>query len=668
MRVPFAMLMALTISACTATPPAEPADRAADPAAEPKPEPTEHGMRWITLDVDALDTARAALAERDPDAQLQVVNTWDNVAVVQFDAEDFLTLSRFMHEDHNRCGGFAVHESLTEALGALRAKDRESIAPLVAYTIDNAATVNALLPQLSKSTLLSTIQSLSAYPTRYYTSTTGGQASTWLRDRLAGYASAAGRSDVTVQLFETGWAMKSVIATIPGSTLASEVVVVGGHLDSINQSGSTAPGADDDASGIATFTETFRVLMAMNYRPLRTVKFMAYAGEEVGLLGSKQIVQSSQATGVVGVMQLDMTNYKGSTGDIYIYQDYTNAAQNTFVANLIDTYLPGVTRGTDSCGYGCSDHASWYNAGYVTSMPFESRMSQYNPYIHTANDTLDKSANDAVHALKFAKLATAYVAELAKGTLGTSGNTPPTVSITAPANGSSYPSGTAVTFTGTASDTQDGPLSGSIAWTSSISGALGTGASISRTLTAGTHTIQAQVTDSGGLSSAASITVTITGGGGGTNLLVNPGFESGAVSWTQTAGVIDNSAGVARTGSWAAWLNGYGTTRTDSIYQQVTIPSGSTGAQLCFYLRVTTSETTTTTQYDKLQVQLRNSAGTVLTTLATFSNLSASGHATYTQHCYSVGSYAGQAVRPYFLGTEDSSLKTSFYLDDTSLQ
>ena len=91
-----------------------------------------------------------------------------------------------------------------------------------------------------------------------------------------------------------------------------------------------------------------------------------------------------------------------------------------------------------------------------------------------ASDTLAQSGNDAVHALKFSKLAAAYVAELAKGTLGGgTGNTAPTVSISAPANGSSYPSGTSVTMTGSANDAQDGPLSGAIVWTSSIDGSLG---------------------------------------------------------------------------------------------------------------------------------------------------------------------------------------------------
>ncbi|HSK02434.1 MAG TPA: pre-peptidase C-terminal domain-containing protein, partial [Kofleriaceae bacterium] len=179
---------------------------------------------------------------------------------------------------------------------------------------------------------------------------------------------------------------------------------------------------------------------------------------------------------------------------------------------LIDTYLPGLVRGTDSCGYGCSDHASWHNQGFPTSMPFESRMSQYNPTIHTPNDTLAQSGNNANHAIKFARLATAYVAELAKGQLGgTPGNTAPTVSISAPANGSSYPSGTSVTMTGSANDAQDGPLSGAIVWTSSLDGSLGTGASVSRVLTVGTHTITARATDSGGLIGQAQISVTITG-------------------------------------------------------------------------------------------------------------------------------------------------------------
>ena len=491
MRLPFAMLLAVSLTACSTA-------KAPDESETAPPDVTFTGPQYITLDRDALATAQEALAQRDPNAKLDVIDVWNDVALVRLDAKDFKPLSQLMHENHNRCGGFALHSSLDEAMSALRGRAQEGIASLVTYTLDNAATVNGLLPQLSQPTILGTIQQLSGaagFATRYYTSTGGGQSSTWLRNLWAGYA--ANRPDVTIELFETGWTQKSVIATIPGSTLASEVVVIGGHLDSINQSGGNAPGADDDASGIASLSEVFRVLMTTNYHPLRTVKFMAYAGEEVGLLGSKQIVNNykTNAVNVVGVLQLDMTNYKGSTSDIVFMTDYTNAAQNAFTYSLVDTYLPGITRSTDVCGYACSDHASWTNAGFAASIPFESKVSQYNPTIHSANDTLAQSGNDAVHALKFAKLTAAYVAELAKGTLGGgTGNTAPTVSISAPTNGASYPSGTSVTMTGTANDAQDGALSGAIAWTSSIDGAIGTGASVSRVLTVGTHTITARAT------------------------------------------------------------------------------------------------------------------------------------------------------------------------------
>jgi len=150
------------------------------------------------------------------------------------------------------------------------------------------------------------------------------------------------------------------------------------------------------------------------------------------------------------------------------------------------------------------------------------------------------------------------------------------------------------------------------------------------------------------------------GGGGGTNLLQNPGFESGAVNWTATAGVI--GATNARTGSWAAWLDGYGTTHTDTLSQAVTNTGTSTATQLCFYLHITTAETTTTTAFDKLTVQLNT------TTLGTLSNLNSGTYASYAQKCYAVSVAPGASATVKFTGTEDSSLQTSFIIDDTSLQ
>ena len=151
----------------------------------------------------------------------------------------------------------------------------------------------------------------------------------------------------------------------------------------------------------------------------------------------------------------------------------------------------------------------------------------------------------------------------------------------------------------------------------------------------------------------------------GTELLLNRGFESGGVNWVATAGVVTNSTGqTPRTGSWYAWLDGYGTTHTDTLYQQITVPASATTVTLTFWLKITTAETTTTTAFDTLRVQIRNSSNTVLSTLATYSNLNKTTG--YVQKTFDLTSFKGQTIRIYFLGTEDSSLQTSFVIDDTS--
>jgi subtilisin family serine protease len=151
----------------------------------------------------------------------------------------------------------------------------------------------------------------------------------------------------------------------------------------------------------------------------------------------------------------------------------------------------------------------------------------------------------------------------------------------------------------------------------------------------------------------------------GAELLLNRGFESGNVSWTATAGVINNSTQqTPRSGAWYAWLDGYGVTHTDSLFQQITVPSAVNSVTLSFWIKITTAETTTTTAFDRLQVQIRNSSNTVLSTLATYSNLNKSTG--YVLKTFDLSAFKGQTIRIYFLGTEDSSLQTSFVIDDTS--
>ncbi len=353
----------------------------------------------------------------------------EKVHLVQIDEDLLPTLSEALHENQHRCGGYMHHASERDgrraldlhAAGSVNARiltDRRSLATRPSYVIDQQTVVNPMLSQMQASNIVQTISDLSNnYTNRYYQTSGGVNASDWLKNKWLTMAN--GRTDITVEQFtHSGWKQKSVIATIKGTDNPNEIVVLGGHLDSINGSGTTettrAPGADDDASGVASITEIYRTLLANNYKPRRTIKFMAYAAEEVGLRGSAEIANSFSAAGanVVGVVQLDMTNYKGAANDIYIFTDYTDSAQNTFVTNLIKTYLPTLTVGTDRCGYACSDHASWNAKGYATTMPFESSFSGDNKAIHTANDTLANSDSTGAHSLKFARMGLAYAVEL----------------------------------------------------------------------------------------------------------------------------------------------------------------------------------------------------------------------------------------------------------------
>jgi leucyl aminopeptidase len=372
---------------------------------------------FITIDADSVGYTTKKFGSR-----AEHIETIDGISVVKIDESALPWLSMLMHKDYKRCGGFMLHEDEAEASLQANSVVEQAFAKssyfAINYKIDQQAVVKPLVDQLKADNILQNITKMSSFQNRYYKGDSGKNSAAWIKDTWTSLVK--NRSDATVEYFKhTSWDQPSVILTIKGKT--NEIVVLGGHQDSINGyfGGSTAraPGADDNASGISTITEVIRVLSENNYQPTKTLKFMAYAAEEVGLLGSKEIATKFKNDGanVVGVMQLDMTNFKGtSTLDIVMMTDYTNEEQNKFVGSIIDTYVPGVKWGYDQCGYGCSDHASWTTQGYPASMPFEAKMNDMNHNIHTDRDTLKVSNNNADHAVKFAKMALAFVVELGK--------------------------------------------------------------------------------------------------------------------------------------------------------------------------------------------------------------------------------------------------------------
>lgn len=381
---------------------------------------------WISVDASELSAVAASVKVLDGRQPLndRVARVLNGVAILRLDEQEMEDLSRSMHDIFHKCGGFVLHTNEADAIAWVeRINSVDPLAPSVVYTIDNQAAVNVLHSAARELDNRQVILDLSAFPNRRYNQPSGLESANWIKDKWSQLAAVRGNNLATVEFYNHPSNVSpqpSVILTIRGATLPDEVVVVGAHQDSINGSGSTlaAPGADDDASGVACMTEMIRVLMSNSFRPNRTVKFIAYAAEEVGLRGSNAIATAfrNSNTNVVGVLQLDMTNYKGSSGvDFAIITDFTNAAQNQFLRDLIAAYQPTLSVVNSACGYACSDHASWSNKSYPASFPFEAPMGSDNPWIHTSTDTISRSGNNADHALKFTKLGLSYVAELAKG-------------------------------------------------------------------------------------------------------------------------------------------------------------------------------------------------------------------------------------------------------------
>lgn len=303
------------------------------------------------------------------------------------------------------------------------------------YTITEDELVNHCLDLVDVSKIEETILTLEGYGTRYHTKPQAEQAVLDLQAKWDAMIALSGRTDISTRIYNhVNTPMPSLILTITGADNPEEFVIVGGHIDSTSWDRDDAPGADDNASGIASLDEMFRVLLEGEFVPNRTVEIMAFAAEEIGLVGSAEIASNYANNGVdvLAYVQFDMTGYKGSSKDIYISEDwYVNQDVNTYLIQLLDHYNASgphsLTYGFTECGYGCSDHASWAAEGYKVAFPFEAAFHQSNPNIHTPND-LFSFLETGDHAAKFTKLGLEFIIEGAKSqTLSVSDYSTPSV-------------------------------------------------------------------------------------------------------------------------------------------------------------------------------------------------------------------------------------------------
>jgi len=262
----------------------------------------------------------------------------------------------------------------------------------------------------------------SSFRTRYYRSDTGRQSQLWLLSKIKEYtekyASKSLQGIITAREFQHSWGQNSIIVRINGSSATDDsVVIIGAHQDSTNiWPFMPAPGADDDGSGSVTILESYRALLAADFRPVRNVEFQWYSAEEGGLLGSQAIAKDyeSRNVDVFAMSQFDMTAWvkRGTREEVGIITDFVDPDLTEFNKKLVDAYLdiPWVST---KCGYACSDHASFSKAGYPSSFTIESSFENSNQNIHSQNDRIDISPEFSFeHMLEFSKLAVAYVIEL----------------------------------------------------------------------------------------------------------------------------------------------------------------------------------------------------------------------------------------------------------------
>lgn len=291
------------------------------------------------------------------------------------------------------------------------AEGTDEIIPTLFHERVKLDTVSSVLSKVSQANIKTTIKEISDIGTRMHTTSEGKAVPGKLVTLWNKAGSGLKNFSVTTSPFSTSQ-QSNVVARITGIKDPQTIIIIGAHMDTTRSDGNYtyAPGADDDASGIATITEVIRVLTESGAEFERTIEFHAYGAEEFGRLGSIALANKYKAAGrkVAGMFQIDMNAYSKSPNEqtIYFTKEFTNEYLNRVNKDLLQTYLGGDYQ-EKSLTAGTSDHKSWHQAGYPTVFPFEDP-ENFNLALHTATDTLDNINNTAKSA-RFGQLALAYI-------------------------------------------------------------------------------------------------------------------------------------------------------------------------------------------------------------------------------------------------------------------
>ncbi len=262
--------------------------------------------------------------------------------------------------------------------------------------------------------IISTMETMVSWGTRFESNSEGVKTGEKLK-ALYEEMVPADRDDVEIELVDhRGSEQKSLVVRIKGHTEPEKVVILGSHIDSINQSDkANAPGADDNASGTATNMEVFRVLMANSYKPSRTLEIHGYAAEEIGLVGSKEMAEDykQRNVNVISMVQFDMNAFAKNNAKITFVTNGTDSSLTSQMKSLAGMYND-IPNATGFLLFGSSDHAAWAGQGFPVAFPTEDPFG-FNRKIHTKDDTM-ANINSPKQIEEFGKLGVAYFMDFGK--------------------------------------------------------------------------------------------------------------------------------------------------------------------------------------------------------------------------------------------------------------
>lgn len=279
--------------------------------------------------------------------------------------------------------------------------------------------IRALMDSVSVDSIKAHIEHLCSYYNRRYDSRHIWDVQDWLVSRYHGF----GVDTVMLHDFPVPGSdietSDNILAVQWGTKTPNEYVICGAHYDSWNPDGADpdtirAPGADDNASGVAGILETARLLS--HYTFDRTIIYAHWGAEEIGLVGSAAYAADCAAQGmdIVGYFNLDMTGYLEEGSDIHVHLMYTtqDSLIGDYVFNLSHVYFPHMPIRQAWLAWGDSDYSSFNRNGYPAIHPFED-VHASSPFIHTRSDILGLSVNNLEQSKRFTELNLGLVATLA---------------------------------------------------------------------------------------------------------------------------------------------------------------------------------------------------------------------------------------------------------------